>query len=439
MSRTIAAIVLVLSLGSAAPAVGRIVGQTEPASSLQPGRFAALPAVERQQWATYWKRSQSLRSANMRALTSERLQLQGSFPAPPPVGSAESAPLDRAPAWYKTREARQIADNIVSFQTPAGGWSKNQDRSAPPRQLGQSYVSGLAASGSTQRNPVSSESEWAYAGTIDNGATVTELRFLALVQNAFPDQDGDAYRAAFLRGVRYLLNAQYPSGGWPQIYPLQGGYHDALTYNDDAMAGVVDLLTDVAARKGEYAFIPQELAAESRAAVCRAITVIVNSQVIVAGLRTGWGQQHDPITLKPVGARNFEPASISSAETATILRLLMRLPEPSSRIVAAVHQGIGWLRSVPLHNVQWTKVSDSEGRRLVPKAGAGPLWSRFYDLQTMRPIFGDRDKRIHDDVNDLSLERRNGYSWFGTWPAAAIKAYDKWATAHPPKSGSRTR
>ncbi|WP_204266508.1 pectate lyase, partial [Enterobacter hormaechei] len=72
---------------------------------------------------------------------------------------------------------------------------------------------------------------WSYVGTIDNNATTSELRFLARVQAMAPGAEGERYRAAFLKGVRYLLEAQFPNGGWPQIYPLQGGYHDALTYN----------------------------------------------------------------------------------------------------------------------------------------------------------------------------------------------------------------
>ena len=52
------------------------------------------------------------------------------------------------------------------------------------------------------------------------------------------------------------------------------------------------------------------------------------------------------------------------------------------------------------------------GRKLMAVEGAGPIWARYYQIGTDKPIFGDRDKTIHDDVNELSLERRNGYSWF---------------------------
>ena len=34
------------------------------------------------------------------------------------------------------------------------------------------------------------------------------------------------WRAAFQRGLEYIFAAQYPNGGFPQIYPLAGGYHD---------------------------------------------------------------------------------------------------------------------------------------------------------------------------------------------------------------------
>ena len=52
--------------------------------------------------------------------------------------------------------------------------------------------------------------------------------------------DDARYSAAFLRGLNYLLDAQYPNGCYPQVYPLQGGYHDAATFNDDATVNVLD-------------------------------------------------------------------------------------------------------------------------------------------------------------------------------------------------------
>ena len=100
------------------------------------------------------------------------------------------------------------------------------------------------------------------------GLFVTEILelFRQHVYGRRPGAPGDAYRKAFDKGVVYLLNAQYPNGGFPQVYPLQGGYHDAITFNDNAFAQVADLLATVAARQGDFAFVAPELAGRAQAA-----------------------------------------------------------------------------------------------------------------------------------------------------------------------------
>ena len=111
---------------------------------------------------------------------------------------------------------------------------------------------------------------WSYVGTIDNDATITEIRFLAKVIYALsPDQSG-AYRDSAVKGLRYLLAAQFPNGGWPQVWPLQGGYHDAYTVNDNAVVAVTDLLIDAASGNENFAFVPDALRQEAKAASLRA-------------------------------------------------------------------------------------------------------------------------------------------------------------------------
>lgn len=421
---TLGAIALVAS-PVAACAMPEVIGHMVPATPLEETRVASLPPAQRSAWAEYLARSREQMQRDRAVLAAERASRGGQVPAPPAHSRGGTMPLDRDATWYAGDAAQRIADNIVSFQTPAGGWGKNQDRSGPPRVPGQSFVIVEHLPKSARSDIQSRDESWVYVGTIDNGATTTELRFLARAQRNRAGPVGNGYRAAFVRGIRYLLTAQYPNGGWPQIYPLQGGYHDAITYNDDAMADVIAVLLDASGRQGDYDFVPADLAADARAAVDRAVEVILATQVVVGGKRTGWGQQHDPLTLAPVGARNFEPAALSSNESAALLLLLMRLPGRSARIDTAVDAGIAWLRSAALRDVEWTAASLDQGRRLVAKPGAGPIWARFYDIATLRPIFGDRDRTIHDDVNALSLERRNGYSWYGAGPGKAIAAYDK--------------
>ena len=75
--------------------------------------------------------------------------------------------------------------------------------------------------------------------------------------------------------------------------------------------------------------------------------------------------------------------------------------------------------------------TDDDGRKLVPSPDAGPVWARYYEIGTDRPIFGERDKTIHDNVNEISKERRQGYSWFNESPKQALERYARWCADHP--------
>ncbi|WP_229418077.1 pectate lyase [Massilia sp. Root351] len=446
---TVFAAAALLALGAPPVAAhAEVVGHMQTPEALSEARIASLAQAEQGAWLAYLARSRALMAADKAALAAERggqaaPAVPGTAPAapapaaatPPAAATVPAAPprnasgdggmpLNHPAAWYSGAEARRVAANIASFQTPAGGWGKNADRSAAPRQRGQHYVVDdmYPGAGATR-------DAWSYVGTIDNNATTSELRFLARVQAQAPGADGDAYRAAFLKGLRYLLNAQFPNGGYPQVYPLQGGYHDAITYNDNAMGSVVLLMSEIAAAQGDFAFVPAALAGEAAAANARSVKLIVATQLVAGGVRTGWCQQYDALTAAPVGARNFEPVALASGESAGLITLLMRLPDPAPDTVAAVRNAAAWLRRAALRDVAWTGKEPGVGRKLVAKPGAGPLWSRFYDLATMKPIFGDRDRSIHDDVNAISLERRNGYAWFSNGPAKVLEAYERWPAA----------
>jgi PelA/Pel-15E family pectate lyase len=144
-----------------------------------------------------------------------------------------------------------------------------------------------------------------------------------------------------------------------------------------------------------------------------------------------WCQQHDPITLAPVPARAYEMPSQSSSESAALLLFLIQLPNPSPQVVSATHAAAGRFKQTVIRDREFKSIDDRDGHRLVPSPGADPLWARFYEVGTNRPLFGDRDRSIHDTIDDISKERRNNYSWFTTNPKRALAHYEKWAKAHP--------
>lgn len=414
-----AALALCLAL---APSLGAAatIGVQVPAPPLTEAHILAdAPPAERAAWLDYLHRSQAQMEADKASLAKEREGMT-KIPEPARAGNPNSMPLDKPAAWYAGPEAKAIAANILSFQTPAGGWSKNQNRADPPRVKGESYLEGGEGD------------SWSYIGTFDNDATQTELAFLARVQAQYPGRDGDVYRQAFEKGVRYILAAQYPNGAFPQVYPLMGGYHDALTFNDNGFANQATFLRTIAGRAGDYAFVPADLAAAAGRSADKAMAVLLKSQVVVNGKKTVWGQQHDPITLKPVGARNYEMASLAGAESGGLLIFLMQQENPSKEMQAAVHAGIAWLKDHAIYGYEWTTRDPAVGRMLYAKEGAGPLWSRYYSLDTGKPIFGERDQRVFDSIADVGIGRRNGYSWYNTTPKSAIEMYDKsWKAKYP--------
>ena len=406
-----------------------VIGASTAAESITPARIAKLPASQRQAWLDYLQRSERQMALDKAALAAERKGLATIPPLPKEGVGARSMPLHRDPAWYATPEARHVADVIVSFQTPAGGWSKNFSMAGDPRLPGQSYTTdNLSKYLGPDDFDAPRDANWNYVGTLDNDATTTELSFLALVAAQTPG--ADPYRKAFTRGIEYLLAAQFPNGGWPQVWPLEGGYHDAITFNDNAVTEAAAVLTEVAGHR--FPWVGDELCRRAANAASRALGSILATQVEVHGKLTLWAQQHDALTLAPVSGRNFEPPALATGESADILLYLMGLPHPGKDVAAAIAAGIATLKSSAVYGQDWPAGRPAEGgRRLTPKPGAGPIWPRYLSLTTLKPIFGDRDKTIHDDVNELSLERRNGYSWYSAGPQRALDAYAAWTGTHP--------
>ena len=378
----------------------------ETAPLLSAERIAALPDAQREAWTRYLETSRR-DQARDRALLEGEMRARGidRMTRAPYAARFEVEPW-MTEAWFRGDTARALAEAILSYQTPSGGWSKRVDFAAGPRAPGQSFFS---------------ESDgWHYIATLDNGGTTEEMRFLA---RAFAARGDARYRDAFLRGLAYLHRAQLPTGCWPQVYPLQGGYHDAATFNDEVTIHAAELLAEVA--RGELDLAPAEERTRAAEAVSRAVGCIVASQVVVAGRRTVWGQQHDPLTLAPVAARSYEPVALASKESAAIVRFLVSLPDPDPAVVEAVYAAAEWFRPTRVFGYTYGM---REGRRA--EAGAGPLWARLYQIGTNRPVFSNRDGVVLYDYERLT-DRRTGYAWYTDDPADALRAVSRWAARHP--------
>lgn len=201
-------------------------------------------------------------------------------------------------AFFTTPEAIRIADNVLLYQQTTGGWPKEHLYAA--ELTADEYKKALAAKDNVNQS------------TIDNNATSTEIRYLSRVYLA---TDIEKYKEAALEGIRYILKAQYPNGGWPQFWPRPKGYYTHITYNDNAMVNVMNLLRDVYNKKAPYTYVPDTLCQRARAAFDKAVECILNTQVKQNGKLTVWCAQHDEHTLAPAKARAYELPSLSGAES----------------------------------------------------------------------------------------------------------------------------
>ncbi len=374
---------------------------------LAPSRLGALPPADRAAWDTYVTTSRRLMAVDRATVQQEVAAARLSAVQRPPNEPADFTPSSSwTSAWVQTTAGRTLVRAVLSYQTPAGGWGKHIDYARGPRSLGTGYNS--------------ESDEWAYVGTIDNFATVSELRLLGLAGSASADSSA---QAAFTRGVRYLLSAQFPNGCWPQVYPLMGSYHDAATHNDDATANVVRLLRDVA--RNAWPFVTPALRADVAEAVNRAVGCLVSQQVVVQGVRTTWGQQHDPLTGPPTQGRSYEPPALSGREGSRLMALLMEETAPSPATIASVHAAAAFYRATAIANAVYVA-----GTGLVPTAGAAPVWARLMEVGTNKPIFANRDGVILYDHNQLT-DRRTGYAWYGTEPAASLRTFESWSRTFP--------
>jgi len=329
--------------------------------------------------------------------------------------------LDQEPAWYTSAEAVRIADNVLLYQHENGGWPKNIDMARGLSEADKDRIREEQAEGGTTLSNT----------TIDNGATYSQIRYLARVYEAAGD---DRFKEGVLRGVDYLLEAQYDNGGWPQYYPLREGYYEHIAFNDGAMIGALSVLRDVAAGEPPFAFVDTERHAGAEAAVARGIDAILRMQINQDGKRTAWCAQHDAETLEPAWARAYEPPSLSGSESVGVVRFLMAIEEPTPEIVAAVEGATEWFRKVAIHGYRVEEFVDEEGqedKRIVPDPDAPPLWARFYEIGTNRPIFLGRDSVVRYAFTEIEQERRGGYRYYGSWAEDLLeKEYPSWRSRH---------
>jgi pectinesterase len=187
----------------------------------------------------------------------------------------------------------------------------------------------------------------------------------------------------------------------------------------------MNMLKSIAAGDKPFAFLTDKtLRRRCQTAFDKGVDCILKTQYRQNGILTVWCAQYDENTLLPAKARAYELPSLSGSESVGIVRLLMNIKNPSKQVQDAIKAALAWFEKNSITGIKIETYTNADGkrdRRAVNDPTAPPLWARFYELDTNRPFFCDRDGIPKYSLAEIGYERRNGYSWYTNAPSVLLK------------------
>jgi len=264
---------------------------------------------------------------------------------------------------YYYRAAEQVASALMWGQHPSGGWNYIIDF-AGDRSLRDWYAT-------VGKNAWRLEEFQHYYGnaTFDDQTTTDAAQFLLRL---YVEKLDSRYRAPVDRAIAFVVDSQYPVGGWPQRFPLShefskknlADYSSYLTFNDDVAWENISFLLLCYQVLGDQRLLDP---------INRGMSFFLVSQQ--GSPNPGWSLQYT-LDLKPAAARTYEPLSLATHTTASNLEHLITFYELTgdTRYLARVPEGIDWLEKVKLPK---------------PDAG-GRTHPTFIELSTNRPLYVHR-------------------------------------------------
>ncbi len=283
--------------------------------------------------------------------------------------------------------AKETGDALATVQLDVGGWRMRQplsDKWSNTR---------VDAPGSYRRT--------AQADFDDARTQGPTLFFIELIRDGSGEE---RHKEALEKALNLFLEAQYPSGGWPQYYPLEteDGHSDLDNYrryhhiNDASIPDNIEVLQTAYQAFGDD---------KHREAFIRAADWLLEVRLPEAG----WAQQYyddfveGPLKPNsPAPGRWFEPMAITAGETPDVLDILKEvwLETEDDRYIEPFEEVAEWYERSRL----------DDGR-----------WARFYELHTNRPLYCTPDRVITYSDDNL----RPGYGWKGAWGERALRTIER--------------
>ena len=339
---------------------------------------------------------------------------------PPGTGTMGHLYLD---AYHATGEdfyyeaAAQVADALMRAQLPSGGWN---------------YMADFAGEASLRRwydtigkNGWRLEEFLHYYGntTFDDEGTSEASQFLLRM---YLERREAKYLVAVDKAVKLVLDSQYPNGGWPQRWPRP---EQAFVYKGKPdYTGFITLNDSVAEENIKFLIMVYQTLGDDRVyeRILRAMNIFRVLQQPQP--QPGWSMQYTPVDLKPVGARSYEPDSLTTHTTARVVEKLMDFYTLTgdTKFLERIPEALDWLDSFKLPPEQ------QRPTRTHPT---------FIELGTNRPLFVHR--RGSNVVNGEYYVDYNGdgtishYGAFRKLDVAALRERYTKLKATPPAEASK--
>lgn len=275
---------------------------------------------------------------------------------------------------YYYESAKKVANALIWGQLPCGGWNYLFDY-AGEGSLKQWYAT-------IGRQGWRLEEFQHYYGnaTFDDGGTMAAAKLLLRI---YVEKNDPTFRPALDKVIQFVLDSQYPIGGWPQRYPLmfdhpfegKKDYSSFITLNDDVNAENIEFLLQCYQALGLQ---------KVKGPVMRAMNLMIPLQQ--GAPYAGWADQYTADDLQPAHARSYEPRSINTGTTAASIRLLTEYYQLTgeTKFLAGIPAAIEFLESQVLPPSEAVKF----GRK--PLHGTEVLLPLFVDPDSGTPLYVHR-------------------------------------------------
>ena len=230
--------------------------------------------------------------------------------------------------------------------------------------------------------------------------------------------------------IDYLLDITYENGGIPEYYPLQGHHFDNICINDGAFVNYLKTCESIINNDLLLEKLDSNKIEKLKYIYNKSFNLLLSLQVKINNKNLIWAQQYNPNTLEPAQGRSFEPPELCSLESSQILLYLINNKNLNINVIKTIISGCEWFVNHSIKDYIQTKKDGDivlyyNSNVNIKKQN---LFSRYYSLETQKPVFQDRDgnKYSLDTFNNLDTGRRNGYTWLGLWGNYLIKKYLIW-------------